>query len=111
MGTAGNGERHTGATASRPQISKGFDPRKALCRKGAGPTITATTPDLTACQDRCANIARTDQHIAAIEADITALQAELSAPLTPDPLRHRIQAQITRREVIVQTHHDTQERP
>ena len=88
-----------------------FDPRKALCRKGAGPTMTATTPDLTACQDRCANIARTDQHIAAIEADITALQAELSAPLTPDPLRHRIQAQITRREVIVQTHHDTQERP
>ena len=57
------------------------------------------------------NAALSRRTLAAIEADITALQAELSAPLTPDPLRHRIQAQITRREVIVQTHHDTQEGP
>jgi len=86
-----------------------FDAQKALCRKGAGPTTTATTPDLTACEDRCANIARTDRHIAAIEADVTALQAELDAPLTPTPLRHRVEAQITRREAIIKAHHATRE--
>ena len=84
-----------------------FDARKALCRKGTSPTTASTTPDLTACEDRCANIARTDRHIAAVEADLEALQAELAAPLTPAPLRHRIELQISRREAIIQAHHDT----
>lgn len=84
-----------------------FDPHKALCRKEASPSKAASTPDLTACEDRCANIARTDRHIAAIEADVSALQAELAAPLTPAPLRHRIELQITRREAIIQAHHET----
>lgn len=84
-----------------------FDSRKALCRKGTSPTTAATTPDLTACEDRCANIARTDRHIAAVQSDIAALQAELAAPLTPAPLRHRIEAQITHRKAIVEAHHDT----
>ena len=84
-----------------------FDARKALCRKGTSPTTASTTPDLTACEDRCANIARTDRHIAAVEADLAALQAELAAPLTPAPLRHRIELQISRREAIIQAHHDT----
>jgi len=86
-----------------------FDAQKALCRKGTRPTQVATTPDLTACEDRCANIARNDRHIAAIEADVSALRAELAAPLTPVPLRHRIEAQITQREAIIQAHHDTRE--
>jgi len=84
-----------------------FDARKALCRKETGPTTTSTTPDLTACEDRCANIARTDRHIAAVEADLQALQDELASPLTPAPLRHRIEGQISRREAIIQAHHDT----
>jgi integrase len=84
-----------------------FDARKALCRKqiSAG-AATAATPDLTACDDKCANIARTDQHIDAVQADLDALRAELDAPLTPIPLRHRIQHQIARREAIVTAHHD-----
>ena len=84
-----------------------FDARKALCRKGTNPAPTAATPDLTACEDRCTNIARTDRHISAVEDDIAALRAELAAPLTPAPLRHRIELQITRREAIVQAHRDT----
>lgn len=84
-----------------------FDARKALCRKATNPTTAAATPDLTACEDRCANIARTDRHITAVEDDIAALRAELTAPLTPLPLRHRIELQITRREAIVQAHRDT----
>ena len=84
-----------------------FDARKALCRKGTRPTTAAATPDLTACEDRCTNIARTDRHVAAVEDDIAALRAELTAPLTPAPLRHRIELQIARREAIVQAHRDT----
>lgn len=86
-----------------------FDAQKALCRKETNPTRVATTPDLTACEDRCANIARTDRHIAAIEVDVSALQAELAAPLTPVPLRHRIELQILHREAIVRAHYDTRE--
>lgn len=90
-----------------------FDARKALCRRGTSPITAAATPDLTACEDRCTNIARTDRHVAAIEDDIAALRVELTAPLTPAPLRHRIKLQITRREAIVQAHRDssTGERP
>ncbi len=81
-----------------------FDARTALCRKETGSTTGSRTPDLTACEDRCVNVARTDQHIAVIDADIQALRAELDAPLTPEPLRHRIQAQITHREALVTAH-------
>ncbi len=81
-----------------------FDARKALCRKGTGPTTSATTPDLSACEDRCANIARTDAHIVGVQGDIEALRAELDAPLTPTPLRNRIELQITRREAVVRAH-------
>lgn len=82
-----------------------FDARKALCRKQTNAaTAAAATPDLTACDDKCANIARTDQHIDAIQADIQALRAELDAPLTPIPLRHRLVEQIAHREGIVAGH-------
>ena len=83
-----------------------FDSRKALCRTQiSSGAPTAATPDLTACDDKCANIARTDQHIDAVQVDIDALRAELETPLTPIPLRHRVQHQISRREAIVTAHH------
>lgn len=84
-----------------------FDPRKALCRKDV-PAQTATTPDLTACDTRCANIARTDEHIDTLHAQMEALQDEINSPTTPEPMRHRIRAQISRRETILQLHSDTQ---
>jgi len=39
--------------------------------------VLAATPDLTACDDKCANIAHSDQHIDAVQVDIDALRAEL----------------------------------
>lgn len=81
-----------------------FDPRRALCRKDTT-ARAATTPDLTACDHRCANIARTAEHITAIRAEMAALQEELDSPTTPEPMRHRVRAQIERREAIVNAHH------
>lgn len=84
-----------------------FDPRKALCRRDITTTAgAATTPDLTACDHRCANIARTEEHITALRAELDPLQEEHDSPMTPEPLRHRIRAQIDRREAIVTAHHD-----
>lgn len=85
-----------------------FDPRKALCRRDTT-ARAATTPDLTACDHRCANIARTEEHITAVRAELAALQEEHDAPMTPEPLRHRIRAQIDRREAIVKAHTDAQD--
>jgi len=85
-----------------------FDPRKALCRRDTT-ARAATTPDLTACDHRCANIARTEEHITAVRAELAALQEEHDAPMTPEPLRHRIRAQIDRREAIVTAHTDAQD--
>lgn len=85
-----------------------FDPRKALCRKDTT-TRATTTPDLTACDNRCANIARTDEHITTIQAELAALQDELDAATTPEPMRHRILAQIDRRQAIVSAHEDARE--
>lgn len=84
-----------------------FDPRKALCRKDV-PTQTVTTPDLTACDHRCANIARTDEHIDTLHAELDALQEEVDSPTTPEPMRHRIRGQISRREGIIRSHRDAQ---
>jgi len=85
-----------------------FDPRKALCRKGTA-TRAATTPDLTSCDDRCSNIARTDKHISAIQSELVMLQEEFDAPTTPEPIRHRIRAQIERRRTIVSAHENARE--
>ncbi len=82
-----------------------FDPRKALCRKDTT-TRPAATPDLTACDRRCANIARTEEHITALRAELAALQEEHDSATTPEPMRHRIRAQIDRREAIVTAHRE-----
>jgi len=83
-----------------------FDPQKALCRSvGTNPRATTkATPDLTACNDKCANIARSDRHIDQLRDDVAVLHDEHSSPLTPMPLRHRIEIQIERREDVIRKH-------
>lgn len=81
-----------------------FDPRKALCRKDQRTSSPSSTPDLTACDHRCANIARSAEHITALEAETASLQIELDSPATPEPIRHRIRSQIDRRESIIRAH-------
>lgn len=82
-----------------------FDPSKALCRTSSTEqSKSSTTPDLTACDSRCANIARTDQHIEALHRQVTELEDERTSDLTPEPIRHRLQAQIQHRRAIIASH-------
>lgn len=81
-----------------------FDPGKALCRKGSTGQSNSGTPDLTACDSRCANIARTDQHIDVLHQQVTDLEDECASDLTPEPIRHRLQAQLERHRVIIAAH-------
>ena len=82
-----------------------FDARKARCRRDT-PTrgATAATPDLTACDSRCANIARIDRHLETITREIRHLREELDSPLTPQPLRPRLEARAQRHHAIIDTH-------
>ena len=50
-----------------------FDPTKALCRRDTPAPSAIATPDLTSCDSRCANIARTDTHIEALRGEVELL--------------------------------------
>lgn len=81
-----------------------FDPRKALCRRTTPGSRPSTTPDLTACDSRCVNIARTDRHIEVITAEIHQLRDEIVSPLTPEPIRPRLELRADRHQAIVDAH-------
>jgi hypothetical protein len=66
-----------------------FDARKALCETRGGDA--RRTPALDDCRPACGNIARTDQDIAVIRADIDRLTQITADPLSP-PIRHRREA-------------------
>lgn len=80
-----------------------FDPTKALCRRDLPPT-TAATPDLTACDPRCANIARTDKHADAIRTAVAELTDQIDDPATSLPIAARLNAQIERKSSTLQEH-------
>lgn len=77
----------------------------ALCHPdratGRGP---AHTPSLDRCQPACANIARTDTHIARAQAEIDRLDAELSASTDPHPIQQRLQARRAALQAIIDAH-------
>jgi uncharacterized small protein (DUF1192 family) len=60
-------------------------PAKALCHLGRPAGKPAGHPDLDRCSLACANIARTDGHIAALTAEIARLRAEAASPLARWP--------------------------
>lgn len=80
-----------------------FDPSKALCRRDSTAESTST-PDLTACDSRCANIARTDQHIDRLREKVASLQAEAAVPGTPRPIEHRLKVQAEHVSQIIARH-------
>lgn len=82
-----------------------FDPRKALCRRATPQSKASSTPDLTACDSRCANIARTDHHIELITAEIHHLRDEIVSPVTPEPIKPRLELRVERHQAIVDAHH------
>jgi len=67
-----------------------YDPAKALCHPGREADSTAGHPALDRCDPACANIARTDEHISALTAELARLRAESASPLLPGPIRQRL---------------------
>jgi hypothetical protein len=86
-----------------------YDPAKALCaadRDGAGKRAQ-TTPSHNRCQKGCANISRTDSHIHRIREEITRIDEELAAGLTPLPIHQRLQQRRAALDQIATDHHHT----
>ncbi|MFA4081352.1 integrase [Mycobacteroides salmoniphilum] len=85
-----------------------YDPVKALCHPERATTSAQDRPPaLNRCNPDCANIARTDIHIEALEHEITDLQREIANTLTPTPLRERLKQRVTALTRI-RTRHRTQ---
>lgn len=84
-----------------------YDPAKALCHPDRNLTKTLEqSPDPTACDSRCANIARNDTHIQLIQESIDEARAAIESDLTPQPIKERLkqraeslQAQVDRHRI------------
>lgn len=68
-----------------------YDESKALCHPDADrPARIDRSPDLLRCDPACGNIARTDAHMASLDAEIRDLEAEIASPATPEPMQVRL---------------------
>jgi integrase len=85
-----------------------YDPTKALCHpERTQPPGRSIPPAIDRCNPACANIARTDTHIAALRSEIARLREEIAEPPTPKPLRERLGQRVTHLEKIVEQHDKT----
>ncbi|MDT5279737.1 MAG: hypothetical protein QOJ20_932 [Mycobacterium sp.] len=77
-----------------------YDQAKALCHpdRQAGVAIHES-PDITRCQPNCGNIARTDTNIEQVADAIARHEAEIASPVTPQPLRNRLQRVINLQQI------------
>ena len=82
-----------------------YDASKALCRRDASDAV-AVTPDLTACDPRCGNIARTDRHIEALTVLADTLRRDAAAEHTPVPIAHRLTLMAQRHEHNIAAHRE-----
>ena len=83
-----------------------YDESQALCHPSNDrrPGI-AQSPDLLRCDPRCANVARTDSHMAALGEEVEHLEAEIASPMTPVPIQVRL-TQRRDRLLAVQAEHE-----
>ena len=85
-----------------------YDPTKALCHpERSGPPGRSIPPAIDRCNPACANIARTDTHIAALRGEIARLREEIAEPATPMPLRERLGQRVTHLDRLVEQHEKT----
>lgn len=84
------------------------DPAKALCHpQRYGRANRDLPPAIDRCDPACANIARTDTHVARLRNEIAQLTEEITSPLTPTPLRERLKQRITALQAIADRHQRT----
>lgn len=85
-----------------------YDSAKALCHPDRNPSKPIEqSPDPTACDSRCANIARTDEHIERIQRRIDESKTELESGIAPMPLRERLKQRIKALETLVTGHEES----
>ncbi|KWR73994.1 hypothetical protein RN04_01945 [Arthrobacter sp. W1] len=85
-----------------------YDPAKALCHPDRKMIKhVGQSPDSTACDSRCANIARTDEHIERIQRMIDESKREAESDAVPLPLRERSRQRVGLLEKLVQAHDET----
>jgi hypothetical protein len=80
-----------------------YDPSKALCHPDRAER-GSDQPRLDRCNPACANIARTDTHVAALTRSCARLQAEIANPLTPQPIRTRLTQRLAALTQIAEHH-------
>ena len=82
-----------------------YDAAKALCHPGREKKADAeATPNLSRCDPRCPNVARTDSHIEGLRKEIEWQELQAHSPLTPDPLRLRHEQRIATLNATVEKH-------
>jgi hypothetical protein len=82
-----------------------YNATTALCHPDrASDSATRQTPDLTRCDSRCANIARTDGHVRQLVAGATELRDQANARLCPEPLRLRLEGRAATSETLASRH-------
>ncbi|MFI7643548.1 hypothetical protein [Nonomuraea sp. NPDC049400] len=82
-----------------------YDPAKALCHPERATTGSrGSSPAIDRCDPACANIARTDAHITALQHEIVQLEKEIAVPLTPTPLRERLKQRVLALRQIAERH-------
>ncbi|RKM73926.1 hypothetical protein COO55_18905 [Rhodococcus opacus] len=71
------------------------------------PPGRSKSPAVDRCDPACANIARTDTHIAALRSEIARLRKEVVEPATPMPLRERLGQRVAHLDTLVEQHERT----
>ena len=82
-----------------------FDPNRAACLKGH--RTPSPEPQLNNCSPDCANVARTDSQIAALQKEANRLRNEARDPTTPEPLARRLADRAAGYDTIAANHRPT----
>lgn len=83
------------------------DPFKALCDPDQGRGSHQRTPSLDRCDRACANISRTDTHIARAQAERQVIIEELAHRINPLPIAQRLSQRNQKLEKIIRDHEAT----
>ena len=89
-----------------------YDATRALCHPDNQRSLDIKrSPNLTRCDPRCGNVARTESHIDEISVEIDHLGKQQALPMTPEPMRLAHGQRISMLQDIIDTHERSRIRP